>query len=143
MYSTFAHEGTLNSRRAARSFARLVEGEERWEVPDHPRVFSLKIGVKPSQIVLSPAWCCSKLRLKTGVKMLHLAARNFVGLDLMLLSISQNYLASLRQDMIPIWAPELQSHAVEITDLLERMERTGEEIGKGRKKNYPKEIRES
>ncbi|GFT36973.1 pogo transposable element with KRAB [Trichonephila clavipes] len=51
-----------------------------------PRVFSLKIGVEPSKIVLSPAWC-SKLRLITGVKGWPLTARNFVGLDLMLLSI--------------------------------------------------------
>ncbi|GFX29411.1 uncharacterized protein TNCV_3997871 [Trichonephila clavipes] len=42
------HGGTLNSRRAASPLVRLVEGEERREAPDHPRVFSLKIGVKPS-----------------------------------------------------------------------------------------------
>ncbi|GFV19416.1 uncharacterized protein TNCV_3663491 [Trichonephila clavipes] len=35
------HGGTLNSRRAAIPFVRLVEGEERWEASDHPRVFSL------------------------------------------------------------------------------------------------------
>ncbi|GFU89993.1 uncharacterized protein TNCV_2438801 [Trichonephila clavipes] len=42
------HGGTLNSRRAASSLVRLVEGEKRWEAPDHPREFSLKIGVKPN-----------------------------------------------------------------------------------------------
>ncbi|GFU06306.1 uncharacterized protein TNCV_4765991 [Trichonephila clavipes] len=31
------HEGTLNSRRAASPLLRLVEGEERWEAPDHPQ----------------------------------------------------------------------------------------------------------
>ncbi|GFY05371.1 uncharacterized protein TNCV_2208161 [Trichonephila clavipes] len=30
------HRGTLNSRRAANHLVRLVEGEERWEAPDHP-----------------------------------------------------------------------------------------------------------
>ncbi|GFT46988.1 uncharacterized protein TNCV_3746681 [Trichonephila clavipes] len=49
------HEGTLNSHRAASSLMRLVEGEESWEASDHLRMFSLKIGVEPSQIVLSPA----------------------------------------------------------------------------------------
>ncbi|GFY08251.1 hypothetical protein TNCV_1356591 [Trichonephila clavipes] len=52
--------GTLNSHRAASPLVRLVEGEERWEVPDHLRMFSLEIGVGPGQIVLSPestAWC--------------------------------------------------------------------------------------
>ncbi|GFW93544.1 hypothetical protein TNCV_47471 [Trichonephila clavipes] len=61
------HRGTQNSRRASSPFMRLEEGEERWEAPDHPRMFSLKIGVEPRQIVLSPAWC-SNLRLTTGVK---------------------------------------------------------------------------
>ncbi|GFY30231.1 cullin-4A [Trichonephila clavipes] len=31
------HRGTLNSRRAASPFVRLVEGEERWEAPEHPQ----------------------------------------------------------------------------------------------------------
>ncbi|GFV78600.1 uncharacterized protein TNCV_1889061 [Trichonephila clavipes] len=29
------HGGILNSRRAARTLVRLVEGDERWEAPDH------------------------------------------------------------------------------------------------------------
>ncbi|GFU63640.1 uncharacterized protein TNCV_4588451 [Trichonephila clavipes] len=37
MYSAFAAGGTLNSRRAASSLVRLVEGEERWNAPDHPQ----------------------------------------------------------------------------------------------------------
>ncbi|GFW72357.1 uncharacterized protein TNCV_703941 [Trichonephila clavipes] len=31
------HGSTLNNLRAASSLARLVEGEERWEAPDHPQ----------------------------------------------------------------------------------------------------------
>ncbi|GFV87450.1 uncharacterized protein TNCV_4034221 [Trichonephila clavipes] len=49
------HWGTLNSHRAASPLVRLVEGEERWEAFDHHRMFSLKIELEPSQIVLSPA----------------------------------------------------------------------------------------
>ncbi|GFY17813.1 uncharacterized protein TNCV_1075481 [Trichonephila clavipes] len=80
------HGGTVKRSRVAISIVKLVEGEERWEVRDHPRVFSLKIGVEPSQIMLSPVWC-SKLRLKTGIRNLPLAAMTLVYLDLMLLSI--------------------------------------------------------
>ncbi|GFW52908.1 uncharacterized protein TNCV_2394871 [Trichonephila clavipes] len=47
------HGGTINSRQAASPLVGLVEGEERWEAPDHPQVSSLKIGVETSQIVLS------------------------------------------------------------------------------------------
>ncbi|GFV01895.1 uncharacterized protein TNCV_4978461 [Trichonephila clavipes] len=60
------HGVTLNSHQAPSPLMRLVEGEERWEAPDHPQVSSLKIGVKTGQIVLPPVWC-SKLRLTTGV----------------------------------------------------------------------------
>ncbi|GFU62805.1 hypothetical protein TNCV_4278891 [Trichonephila clavipes] len=47
------HGGTLNSRRAASSLGRLVEGEERWEAPDTSKVFSLQNwgGTKPNRIV--------------------------------------------------------------------------------------------
>ncbi|GFW52172.1 uncharacterized protein TNCV_2426191 [Trichonephila clavipes] len=31
------HGGTLNSHQAVSPFARLVEGEERWEASDHPQ----------------------------------------------------------------------------------------------------------
>ncbi|GFS52759.1 hypothetical protein TNCV_2995591 [Trichonephila clavipes] len=48
------HEGTLNSRRDASPLVRLVEGEERWEAPDHPRVFSLKLEMERNKIVQSP-----------------------------------------------------------------------------------------
>ncbi|GFW77600.1 uncharacterized protein TNCV_2499921 [Trichonephila clavipes] len=33
------HGGTLSSRRAASPLVRWVEGEERWEAPDHPQGF--------------------------------------------------------------------------------------------------------
>ncbi|GFT47522.1 uncharacterized protein TNCV_3750451 [Trichonephila clavipes] len=39
------HGGNLNNRRAASPLVRMVEGEERWEAPDHHQMFSLKIGV--------------------------------------------------------------------------------------------------
>ncbi|GFV27644.1 transposable element Tc3 transposase [Trichonephila clavipes] len=58
----FAAEGTSNSRR----YARLVAGDKRWDDPGYPRVFSLKIGMKPSEIILSPG-LCSKLRLTACV----------------------------------------------------------------------------
>ncbi|GFV54359.1 uncharacterized protein TNCV_4585891 [Trichonephila clavipes] len=35
------HGGTPNSYRAASPLVWLLEGEERWEAPVHPRVFSL------------------------------------------------------------------------------------------------------
>ncbi|GFU29149.1 uncharacterized protein TNCV_4837411 [Trichonephila clavipes] len=39
------HGGTLNSRRTASPLVRWWKGKE-MEAPEHPRVFSLKIGVK-------------------------------------------------------------------------------------------------
>ncbi|GFV86590.1 hypothetical protein TNCV_4184451 [Trichonephila clavipes] len=60
------HGCTINSRRAASHFVRLVDGEESWEAPTTSRAFSLKIGEELSQIVLSPVWC-SKLRIKKGL----------------------------------------------------------------------------
>ncbi|GFU12251.1 hypothetical protein TNCV_4600511 [Trichonephila clavipes] len=56
-----------HSLRAASPLVRWVEGKERWVAPDAPpRVFSLKIGVESSKIVLSPVWC-SRLRPTMGV----------------------------------------------------------------------------
>ncbi|GFW16927.1 hypothetical protein TNCV_2760551 [Trichonephila clavipes] len=55
------------SRRAARPFVRLVEGEDRWEAPDHQQSVLLKIRVEASKNVVLPARC-SKLRLSAGVK---------------------------------------------------------------------------
>ncbi|GFV11777.1 uncharacterized protein TNCV_977661 [Trichonephila clavipes] len=37
MYSTFVAWGTLNYHRAASRLVKRVEGEERWEAPDHPQ----------------------------------------------------------------------------------------------------------
>ncbi|GFV81106.1 hypothetical protein TNCV_2270901 [Trichonephila clavipes] len=83
------HGGTLNNRPTTSPLVRLVEREERWEAREHSsRVFSLKIGVKPSKSVMPPIWF-SSLRLTAVVKIQRLAAMNFVGLDVMLLSISQ------------------------------------------------------
>ncbi|GFV60139.1 hypothetical protein TNCV_3886571 [Trichonephila clavipes] len=45
--------GTLNSHPAASHLVKLLEGEERWEDLSTLKVFSLKIGVGPSKIVLS------------------------------------------------------------------------------------------
>ncbi|GFX82149.1 hypothetical protein TNCV_4398081 [Trichonephila clavipes] len=59
------HGGTLNSRLTASA---LVSGRGREDLANC-RMFSLKIGVEPSQNLLSSVWC-SKLRLTKGV---HLA----------------------------------------------------------------------
>ncbi|GFW28367.1 hypothetical protein TNCV_4640321 [Trichonephila clavipes] len=40
-----------NSRQAISPLVRLVEGEDIWESPDHPRTFSLKIGVETCYFV--------------------------------------------------------------------------------------------
>ncbi|GFU46660.1 hypothetical protein TNCV_1546681 [Trichonephila clavipes] len=57
---------SLNNSRAASPLVRLLEEEERGR-PLVPRVFSIKVGVELSQIIMSPEWC-SKLRLTTGVQ---------------------------------------------------------------------------
>ncbi|GFV29025.1 uncharacterized protein TNCV_1378761 [Trichonephila clavipes] len=46
------HGGTLNSRRAASPFVRLVEGEERWKASDHPQSVPLNWGgIEPNRSV--------------------------------------------------------------------------------------------
>ncbi|GFW75608.1 hypothetical protein TNCV_4427911 [Trichonephila clavipes] len=72
------HGGTLNSRRAASPLVWLVE-RERGGRPWPPQDFLPLIGVEPSKIILSPAWC-SKLRLTTGVKIPALSRNEFCGL---------------------------------------------------------------
>ncbi|GFX23944.1 hypothetical protein TNCV_2730491 [Trichonephila clavipes] len=52
---TLRHCGTLISPRAASLLVWLVGGEEKCEASDHLRMFSLKIGVEPSQLVLAGA----------------------------------------------------------------------------------------
>ncbi|GFX56352.1 uncharacterized protein TNCV_2242841 [Trichonephila clavipes] len=37
MYSAFAAGGTLNSRRSSSPLVRLMEGQGRWEAPEHPQ----------------------------------------------------------------------------------------------------------
>ncbi|GFX37581.1 hypothetical protein TNCV_3201051 [Trichonephila clavipes] len=76
----------LNSHRAASPLVRLVEGEERWEAPDH------------LQDVLPQNWggteqkhavTCMELKITTNGMRQYLvpAVINFAGLDLMLLTI--------------------------------------------------------
>ncbi|GFY35163.1 hypothetical protein TNCV_5045381 [Trichonephila clavipes] len=80
------HRDTLNSHRAASPLIRVVEREERWERPlTTSRMFYLITEEELRQIILSPVWC-SKLQLRIGVQP-ALDKMNFVGLDLMLLSI--------------------------------------------------------
>ncbi|GFX24503.1 uncharacterized protein TNCV_993181 [Trichonephila clavipes] len=45
------HGDTQNSRRIASPFMRLVEGEERWEVPDHGILPQNRGGTKPNHTV--------------------------------------------------------------------------------------------
>ncbi|GFW82381.1 uncharacterized protein TNCV_3818611 [Trichonephila clavipes] len=63
------HGGTLNSRRAASPLVRLVEGEERWEAPDHSQ------GVLPQncgETELNRSVTCMVLKA-TANDMRHLA----------------------------------------------------------------------
>ncbi|PRD27174.1 UNVERIFIED_CONTAM: hypothetical protein NCL1_36120 [Trichonephila clavipes] len=52
------HGGTLNSRQAASPLVKLVEGEERWEAPDHPSVNTPRRQVHwlPSSFVEERKW---------------------------------------------------------------------------------------
>ncbi|GFY33291.1 hypothetical protein TNCV_1241411 [Trichonephila clavipes] len=50
------HEDTLNSHRVASPLLRSVVGVEKWESPDSPRVFFLKIGVEQTLSILSLEW---------------------------------------------------------------------------------------
>ncbi|GFX86815.1 cullin-4A [Trichonephila clavipes] len=63
------HGGTLNSRRAASHLVRLVGREERWEPPDYPRVFSLKIGGTKQNSTVT----CMVLKAKANVRRKNLA----------------------------------------------------------------------
>ncbi|GFV33598.1 cullin-4A [Trichonephila clavipes] len=71
--------GTLNSGRAASPLVRLVEGEERWEDPDHPK------GVLPQnwgETEINHSVTCMVLKTKANDRC-HLAlCQDFVGLDL-------------------------------------------------------------
>ncbi|GFV85514.1 hypothetical protein TNCV_3773381 [Trichonephila clavipes] len=63
--------GTLNSRREASPLVRLVEGEERWETPDHSQVVLPQTlgGTEPNRTV-TPA--CSPPDDTTEYQLLHL-----------------------------------------------------------------------
>ncbi|GFU18429.1 uncharacterized protein TNCV_1981061 [Trichonephila clavipes] len=85
MYSAFATWGTLNSRRAISPLVRLVEGEERWEAPDHHQgVLPCNWGGSEQNRTVT----CMVLKATDNdrLKNLPLAAMNFAGLDLMVLS---------------------------------------------------------
>ncbi|GFV94581.1 uncharacterized protein TNCV_3826481 [Trichonephila clavipes] len=76
------HGGTPNSRRATSPLVRLVEGEERWDTPDHPQgVFPQNWG----KTVLNRSVTCMVFKAKAN-DMRHFrtpfAMMNFVGLDL-------------------------------------------------------------
>ncbi|GFV31761.1 uncharacterized protein TNCV_2098201 [Trichonephila clavipes] len=75
------HEGTLNSRRSASSLGRLVEGKERWEIPDLSQgVLSQNWGGNEPKRTLS----CMLLKSMTNYKHTNqsFAIMNFVGLNL-------------------------------------------------------------
>ncbi|GFS91288.1 uncharacterized protein TNCV_1306971 [Trichonephila clavipes] len=72
------HGGTLNSRRAASPFIRLVEGEERWEAPDHLQGVLLQNG---GETELNRSVIGMVLKAIANDKC-HFATMNFVGLDL-------------------------------------------------------------
>ncbi|GFU13539.1 hypothetical protein TNCV_938251 [Trichonephila clavipes] len=60
------HKGILNSRRSTSLLVRLVEGEEKWEIPDNPQGDLPQNWGGTEQICIAPTWC-SKLRITTGV----------------------------------------------------------------------------
>ncbi|GFT00245.1 transposable element Tc1 transposase [Trichonephila clavipes] len=72
------HGGTLNSRQAAHPLVRLVEGEERWEAPDH---FQGVILLNWGETELNRSVACMVLKATTGVTQ-PFAIMNSVGLDL-------------------------------------------------------------
>ncbi|GFU13509.1 HTH_Tnp_Tc3_2 domain-containing protein [Trichonephila clavipes] len=77
------HGGTLNSRRAASPLVRLVEEVERWEAPDST-LFSFKIGVETSQIVLSPIEYFTSFQASRDAKRFYL---NVAGITIRLLAL--------------------------------------------------------
>ncbi|GFT15511.1 hypothetical protein TNCV_3265181 [Trichonephila clavipes] len=79
--------GTLNSRRASSLLVRLVEEEERWEVPDHPQNWG---GIEPNRIVT-----CMVLKAEDNDrrKSSPLPSMNFAALDLMLISVTVDQVA--------------------------------------------------
>ncbi|GFX61072.1 uncharacterized protein TNCV_4117211 [Trichonephila clavipes] len=86
------HEVTLNSHPAVSLLVRLVEGEERWESPDYPQgVFPHNWGgMEPNHTIT-----CLVLNAKDNDrrKTSPLPSMNFVGLDLMLQSVTVDQVA--------------------------------------------------
>ncbi|GFX80790.1 hypothetical protein TNCV_4695011 [Trichonephila clavipes] len=76
------HGDTLNSRRAVSLLVRLVEREEMWEAPDHQNVLSRIWGGTEQNRTVTSMVLTAKANNKRKNAMV-----NFVGLDLMLLSI--------------------------------------------------------
>ncbi|GFV77166.1 hypothetical protein TNCV_2108521, partial [Trichonephila clavipes] len=81
------HGVTLKSHHAASLLVRLVDGEERWEALDNPQ------GVLPhssSEMEPHHTIACLVLKAKTNdrSKTSPLSSINFVGLDLMLQSVT-------------------------------------------------------
>ncbi|GFW24039.1 NACHT and WD repeat domain-containing protein 2 [Trichonephila clavipes] len=71
------HGGTLNSRRAASHLMRLVEGEGRWEAPDHHQGF---LPLNWGGTVQNRTVTCRVLKAKeTGVKIPALSRDEFRG----------------------------------------------------------------
>ncbi|GFT86482.1 cullin-4A [Trichonephila clavipes] len=74
--------GTLNSRRPASPLVRLMEGEERWEAPDHHQSFlpqnwgETKLNHSVTSMVLKA--------MANNRRHLAFVMMNFVGLDLAL-----------------------------------------------------------
>ncbi|GFW97342.1 hypothetical protein TNCV_3091801 [Trichonephila clavipes] len=86
------HGVTLHSHRAASLLVRLVEGEVRWEAPDHSQgVLPHNWGGKEPNHTMT----CLVLKAKTNDrrKTSPLPSMNFVGLDLMLQSVTVDQVA--------------------------------------------------
>ncbi|GFV19774.1 transposase domain containing protein [Trichonephila clavipes] len=77
---TLRHGGTLNSHRAASHLVWLVEGEERWEAPDHPQGFiPLNWGGTEQKRTIT----CMVLKAANDRRKFYpLAEMNFTGFDL-------------------------------------------------------------
>ncbi|GFS68807.1 uncharacterized protein TNCV_408981 [Trichonephila clavipes] len=83
---------TLNSHRAASLLVRLVEGKEKWEALNHPQGFLPHNwgGMEPNHAITCLVLKAkTKDRRKTG----PLPSMNFVGLDLMLQSVTVDQVA--------------------------------------------------
>ncbi|GFT46979.1 RNase H domain-containing protein [Trichonephila clavipes] len=78
---------TLNSHRATSLLVRLVEEEERWEVPDHPQNWG---GIEPNRTVTCMVFEAEENDRRKSSPLLSM---NFVALDLMLISVTVDQVA--------------------------------------------------